>query len=579
MPPPEPPQPEMLFDIKVQRSQSNGHICYKVIPGEDFIIDPDATNTSDARFIGHRETKTRSQLVEMGFDRDDVYDLPSWSTPSDFSSEKMARLDDEEIFGEGALHASMEKVELVECFVKVDIDGDGIAETVRAYYAGASGGGGKLLYAEEWEDEQPFDLIRSNPMPHRLDGKSTMDDVEDVQQINTVLTRQLLDNLYATNVPMLEAEEGSVINPEMLMTPKFGGIVWRKKGTMGTAPVTPISIPFVGDKIVEALSLFSDVVEKRTGVSRATMALDPSAYQNQTATSAQLQQQASYSKIELIARDMAEDWKSVFRKSLKIMVKNQAHKEMIRLRGKWVEMDPSWWEADMDCEVNVGLGTGTQERDIAQLGNIYQTQIAMADFLRNAGNLNEAVAMTPKIVRTVTRMAQASGLRDASGYYPDLTEKDIPALQQVANDAAAQPPVEQTIAQLQVDGAKEIEQIRGQNTVQVEQLKAQTKGQEIQAASQTKIAEFNNTLQKEAAADQRRMQVEANKELAQMQADLKTAEAERQLKMQVEELKAELESWKTRTVETNKWDIAVLNAGVKTETEARKAEPSSPFEG
>src|SRR5207302_7117555 len=65
---------------------------------------------------------------------------------------------------------SMDIVDLYECYVKVDIDGDGIAETCRVYYAGAKDGGA-ILDWEEWEDETPFDDIPCNPMPHRWEAQ------------------------------------------------------------------------------------------------------------------------------------------------------------------------------------------------------------------------------------------------------------------------------------------------------------------------------------------------------------------------------------------------------------------------
>jgi hypothetical protein len=46
-------------------------------------------------------------------------------------------------------------------------------------------------------------------------------------------------------------------------------------------------VPYIGDKALLALQHFDQVREMRTGVSRSTMALDPEALQNQTATASQ----------------------------------------------------------------------------------------------------------------------------------------------------------------------------------------------------------------------------------------------------------------------------------------------------
>jgi hypothetical protein len=123
------------------------------------------------------------------------------------------------------------------------------------------------------------------------------------------------------------------------------------------------------------LEHFDQVTEKRTGVSRSTMALDPETLQNQSATANQNQKDASYSQVELIARNMAElGWKRVFKMILRLLVKHQDRPRTIRIRDKWVDMDPRFWNANMDVTVNTGLGTGSRDRDMAMLNNILQLQ-------------------------------------------------------------------------------------------------------------------------------------------------------------------------------------------------------------
>jgi hypothetical protein len=120
---------------------------------------------------------------------------------------------------------------------------------------------------------------------------------------------------------MTTAEENSVVNPETLRSPRFGGTVYHKKGSL---PPAPMVMPYIGDKALLALQHFDQVREMRTGVSRSTMALDPEALQNQTATAANNQKDSAYSQIELIARNQAElGWKRVFRQILKLIVKHQ----------------------------------------------------------------------------------------------------------------------------------------------------------------------------------------------------------------------------------------------------------------
>ena len=64
------------------------------VPPEEFLINKGAKSVEDARFVCHRTHKTRSELINMGFDEKDVEDLPAYSGAADTvttSPEYMAR--------------------------------------------------------------------------------------------------------------------------------------------------------------------------------------------------------------------------------------------------------------------------------------------------------------------------------------------------------------------------------------------------------------------------------------------------------------------------------------------------------
>lgn len=425
------------FDIKTKRVTSTGRIRIEAIEPENFLMDDDARTIEEARFTAHRSRKTRSDLIEMGFARKIVESLPV-SHGLDDSQERYARDPDHDWIGDTA-HRSMQLIDLFECYVRLDMNGDGIAETVRAFYAGDLGSG-ELLDWEIADDDCPFSDIPCEPVPHRWEANSIFDETADIQRIRTVLTRQLLDNLYAHNNPMTEAEAGTVVNPEMLVSPKFGGVIWRKPGTSMTAPIKPFAIPFTADKVLPAIQYLDEVLEKRTGVSRSTMALDPETLSNQTATAVQAQKDASYSQVEMIARNMAElGWKRVFRQILRLAVKHQDRPRVIRLRDEWVEMDPRYWNSDMDVTIRTGLGTGTRDRDMAMLKVVLEGQVMLTERLAQGGFMDRAVEMMPKIITTMKRIAESAGLKNADSYYPDIGEQDLPALLEQAKQMASQP--------------------------------------------------------------------------------------------------------------------------------------------
>ena len=153
------------------------------------------------------------------------------------------------------------------------------------YYAGGNGAG-TLLDWEIWDDDLPFSQIPCEPVPHRFMSRSLAGEVMDVQQIKTVLYRGLLNNMYQVNNPQKDVEEGSILNMDELVNPTIGGTLLRKQGSN---PVNYNVVPSIMDSALAAIQAMDQVTEMRTGVSRATMALDPMTLQNQTATASQNQ--------------------------------------------------------------------------------------------------------------------------------------------------------------------------------------------------------------------------------------------------------------------------------------------------
>jgi hypothetical protein len=498
------------FDVKIKRITRSGRLRVECIEAEDFGLDREATTIEEARFCYHRDHVSRSDLIEMGFDRDLVESLPV-DRFSAMQQEKIARDEDSQVYFNMVGHESMMLVELYECYVKVDVDGDGIAETVRAYYAGAAGAG-ELLDWEVWEDDVPFSDIPCEPVPHRWDARSIADDVDDIQRVKTVLTRQMLDNLYWVNNPMTVAVENSVVNPEMLRAPKFGGTVWING--KATIPPTPLAVPYIGDKAMLGLQHFDNVREMRTGVSRSTMALDPEALQNQTATANQNQKDSAYSQIELIARNQAElGWRRVFRQILKLIVKHQDRPRTIRLRDEWVEMDPRSWNANMDVQINIGLGTGSRDRDMAMLNTILGVQVMMTDRLAQGGFGAKAVEMVPKINLTATKLCESAGIKNPEQFFLDIKDEEVEQMKQ----QAAQPPVDPKI---------ELEKAKLEVDTQIKQADMQMRGQELQANAQI-----------DAQADMRKAEIER----MQAEADIATNDRKMQAEMMMAERKFELE--------------------------------------
>jgi hypothetical protein len=372
----------------------------------------------------------------------------------------------------------------------------------------------------------------------------------DIQRVKTTLLRQGLDNTYASGIAMQEVEEGSVLNPDILVNKKFGGLIWKKKGSV---PIIPHVTAYTADKSFIALQMMDEYVTKRTGISKATMALDPEALQNQTATASQNQRDAGYSQIELIARNMAElGWAKFFAKRRNLAKKYLKGQIAIPSKngdapppqqspdgqqappGKpsaYRTIQPEAWSDDMACTINVGLGTGSRDRDMAMLNVVLQTQMGMTDRLASTGFSEQALDFVPKIIKTATQIAESAGMKNPDSYYPQIDEAVVAQMKQ----QAAQPKPDPAIAleQEKQKGAQALEQIRGQTQIQIKNVDAQLSQHDAELKAQGDVA----------------------KNQAELEADLQTKEADRRNALELASVTANTELQKQeRELAWKSWD-------------------------
>ena len=189
--------------------------------------------------------------------------MPAYNS-LDFTEERLARYSPgEEPFDAESLDESMQQVEVFECYIYVDFDGDGIAELRQIFYAGQQ----VLSWADGSEaniktDYIPFHVICPFPVPHKFFGQSLADRTMDIQLIKSTVTRQILDNIYLVNNARSEVVEGQV-NLDDLLNVTPGGVVRTKAPGM----VRGLTVPDVTGSAYPLLGYFDSVQSKRSGVS------------------------------------------------------------------------------------------------------------------------------------------------------------------------------------------------------------------------------------------------------------------------------------------------------------------------
>lgn len=489
--------------VTVAKKTTRGGVKIENVPPEEFLISKKAINIAESPFVAHRKLLSRSDLVAMGFDPDLVAGLPAFDELS-YTGERLARYSQgEQPHQDESMDQSMQEVEVYECYIRTDMDGDGIAEMRQVFYAGSD-----ILSNEEVE-YVPFHALCPIPIPHKFFGESLADRAMDLQLIKSTVVRQMLDNLYLSNNSRVGAVEGRV-NLDDLLSVTPGGVVRMKD----PAAVVPLSVPSVIAQAFPMLEYLDNQQSKRTGVSDAQQGLDPNILQNVTAAAIAASTQAAGGKMELIARIFAETGvKSLFLGILHLVGKYQDKPTIIRLRGKYVPIDPRAWSNQYDLEINVGLGTGNKQEQMAMLQMVLAKQEAI---LQQYGPANPLVSVG-QYRQTLGRFIEAAGFVDSQEFFKEVPPEVDQALQQPQ--------------QPQPDPNMQALMQQAQAQIQIAQQKAMA---DIQAKQEKAAAEIQLAREK-AAAD---LQFEREKIALEMQMQREKAALELQLRR--EELSAEI---------------------------------------
>ena len=491
-------QPVLAYNVKVKKEDKKGRVIIENVPPEEFIISKKAKTIKDSPFCAHRKLTTRSELIAMGFKKDEVEDLMSYEDLT-FTPERVARYSvGEQPLERQSQDKSMQEVETFECYMRVDFDNDGIAELRRVFYAG------QTILENEEIDYIPFCSICPIPMPHKFFGHSMADRTMDLQLIKSTITRQILDNLYLTNNARIAAVEGQV-NLDDLLTVTPGGVVRVKNANA----LSPISVPPVASQSFPMLQYLDSVQEKRTGISMASQGLDPNILQNTTATAVAAMQNAGAAKIELIARIFAESGvRDLFENILHLLCKYQDKPRVIRLRGKYVSIDPREWSNQYDVSINVGLGTGNRQEQMAMMAMVLQKQ---EQILGSQGVSGPLVGLT-QYRSTLGRFIESAGFKDSNEFFkevsPEIEQQMAQAAQQPQPDPQMQALMQQVQAQIQAEQARaqsdiQVQQAKAQADIQLQREKAmaqiQLEREKASANLELKVAEFQAEAQMKAA--------------------------------------------------------------------------------
>lgn len=492
--------PKMLFDVSFKRVKDGGKLTIDAVPPEEFLISRKAKSIKDATFVGHRFQRTISDLKSAGYANVDK--ISSDDSNGAYNSERIERIsfDDDTPYINGSdisLDPAMRQVWVTECYIRVDYDGDGIAEWRKVVRAG-----NQVLENSEC-DGSPFCALIPIILPHRFFGLSIADLGMEAQRLQTQLVRSVLDNQFLQTNGRYFAVDGQV-NLDDLLTSRPGGVVRiKQQGAVGRLDQAH------GDTAgsMQLLEWMQDFSENATGWTRRSQGTGASGLQAQTATGMNLITNRDDMRLDLVARNFAEGGiTELFRLMLKLVCKYQKKDEIIQISGKWVNINPREWKNQFNLNINVGLGTNNKEQQAQHLLGLLQIQQQA---------LAIGVATPENIYNAAKLYSEALGQKSGDKFFTD--PKQLPPQE-------PQPDPEL----LKIQSAEKLKQMDLQADVQKHQAEQVLRQQEIQQQAQ---------------ARQQELELEAQKQLQQAQLDMQERQHQAELTAQLEAQKLELKKY------------------------------------
>lgn len=483
-------QPDGTLLATITRENVKRRIRIEPVPPEEMLFPREARDPDKTLFIAQRRELTKSQLRELGVSEEDIEEAGAAASDVRYNEERLARNKYEGYEEEMELDDASRKLEYVEAYIRVDMDGDGIAELRRVCTLGA----GRRVVMDEPVDSQPFSILCPDPEPHTLIGHSIADRTMDIQWVKSHLMRAMNDSLSLAVVPRIAYVEGRA-NINDILNDEVGAPIRMDAPGM----VSPLTQPFVGKEAFPVLEYWDKVKEQRVGMLPANV--DADAMQSSTKSAVDATVQAAHQQVEMICRIFAETGvKHLFRRVFSLM---QAHFPEAEQWG------------NLTVKVNVASAT-PDERKVQVLSAIKETQEGILQLL---GPANPLVSL-PQYANTLHDMVALMGRRDSDRYFNRLS----PDWQPPAPDPNQPPAPDPNMELVKV----EAERMKLEHERKVAELQMKVQEMELKLADQQARLEL----------DRQRVMLEDDRarDLAATNAALEQAKIEAQLAAKMDEM-------------------------------------------
>ena len=390
------------IDVTIEATENKPITRVEGVPPEEMRLDRYARTFAKSRIVGHERIVSIDELTAMGYPRDLAANYLQTQDVHNFTMESMIRNPGRGMstrVGDGVLYG--------EWYVRVDTDGDGVAELRYICTMGED----HAIVRDEPANRIKVALFSVDPISHTLVGDSIADLTVDIQRIKTNMTRGVLDSLAESINPRTVVNELTT-NLDDALNDDLGAVI-RTRGDPQNA-VQFATTPFVGQQALPVLEYLDSVQQRRTGLSDAAKGLDPKQLQSSTQIGVEAIINGQQERTELVARVLAETgYRDLFHGLFNEIVENENQQRTLRINGNWQAYDTSMFDADMSVEVNPTLGKGS---DTVRMMTLQQIKNDQAQVFQQFGPQNPVVGI-PEMLNTITDMLAIANIKNVSRYF------------------------------------------------------------------------------------------------------------------------------------------------------------------
>ncbi len=461
-----------LFNVTAEYAENYKCVKSAAVDPANITVAEDTIDIAEATYACVRSFPRAQALVDRGFPEDKVSQLKDYAGRGTEQTEQARDVAGETDATSGTVNRKLRTVEVHKHWLRVDGDEDGKTELWCIH----SDSECKVILDKRKVSRIGLAVGTPFLLSHRFYGLSLADKLSEVQKIKTALLRMMLDaGYFAMNQRVEVASEladDDLTIADILRNEPGAPIRVKKPGA-----VNPVQAGSLGYDVLGALEYTATLAEMKSGVVRNAQGLNPDTLHDTEGGMEKLFS-AAQRRVRMIARVLAETL--VKKWLLDIHAFSREHgtrQEKIRLRGKWVDIDPSQFGSRSDMTIAVGVGSGGKEVELAVMQQIMGVQEKYVLARGGFGGMVQEI----NLYNAAKRFCERAGQKAPELFFTDPAqappEQPKPDPEMMKVQAQIEGDKAKTAAQAQNDQAKaasqaEIERFKAENDAQLAREKA-----------------------------------------------------------------------------------------------------------